>query len=196
MLPRAAVEDVLDQQGGRAATLSGRRLSSPPEACDGSISCDGKHPGIEVVDLRGNVPTRLRKLRDRVTGMASCWRELEWNGWATIWQAVPSILKGHSFTCDVLALERFLPAGGQGVIALQVRSDDDNAREIVEAINDRRNAFVFAGGAGIPASVAGRLRIARRRAGDDFGFGMKFRAQVFEPPRIEPRLARVEGESP
>jgi porphobilinogen deaminase len=43
--------------------------------------------------------------------------------------------EGALFHAEILPTDEFLPAGGQGVIALQLRSDDEEAKAIVDRIN-------------------------------------------------------------
>lgn len=190
VLGRAAVDDVLISK--QPANV----LRPEAVVATGSVRRQHqlryKQPGIEVVDLRGNVPTRLRKL---VTG--------DWDGIVLARAGVERLghdlargsfdFEGTLLHAHVLSPDDFLPAGGQGVIALQVRSDDDNARMIVRAINDgetflcleaeREFLRLLQGDCGSPVGVLATIS----------GSAMTVRAQVFEPPRIEPRLARVEG---
>lgn len=133
-LPRAALNDVLIAKipGGLAALRVNAIVAT------GSIRRQFqlrlKHPEIQTVDLRGNVPTRLRKLNA--------------NDWDAIVLARAGLerlgydLSGGSFSFggalfhgEILPLDEFLPAGGQGVIALQLRSDDEGAKAIVDRIN-------------------------------------------------------------
>jgi hydroxymethylbilane synthase len=103
--------------------------------------------------------------------------------------------EGTLLHAQLLGLDDFLPAGGQGVIALQIRSDDDNAGMVVRAINhaetllcleaEREFLRLLQGDCGSPVGVLATIS----------GSAMTVRAQVFEPPRIEPRIARVEGEA-
>jgi hydroxymethylbilane synthase len=193
VLARAAVDDVLisKQPGGSALRRKG-------VVATGSIrrqyQLRSKRPGIDVVDLRGNVPTRLRKL---VTG--------DWDGIVLARAGVERL--GHDLARGSFEFERtrlyaqllpsddFLPAGGQGVIALQVRSQDDNAKTIVHPINhgetllcleaEREFLRLLQGDCGSPVGVLATIS----------GAVMTIRAQVFEPPRIEPRIARVDGEA-
>src|SRR4029077_7157131 len=44
--------------------------------------------------------------------------------------------EGTKFSASILPCEIFLPAGGQGVIAIQARSEDERLKEIVEPMND------------------------------------------------------------
>lgn len=191
VLPRAAVVDLLMQKssgvlraGATVATGSVRRQHQ----------LRWKQPGIKTVDLRGNVPTRLRKL---VAG--------DWDAIVLARAGVERLgyeLAGGSFAfegaclhAEILLPEDFLPAGGQGVIALQVRNDDDSAKTAVRAINhaetllcleaEREFLRLLQGDCGSPVGVLATLS----------GSTMTMRAQVFEPPRIEPRIARVEGEA-
>ena len=41
----------------------------------------------------------------------------------------------NAMSAEILSPEIFLPAGGQGIIALQLRRDDEHAQRLVEAIN-------------------------------------------------------------
>ncbi len=81
---------------------------------------------LEVVPVRGNVDTRLRKLREgdfdalvlARAGLARLGREAEVDA--------------------VLDPARFVPAPGQGTLALEGRADDERTREAVQAITDAK----------------------------------------------------------
>ena len=185
VLPRAPVEDVLVSKASRSgpiATGSVRRQHQ----------LRWKFPGVEVVDLRGNVPTRLRKL------LENDWRAivLARAGLERLGYDVARGLfefEGTKLWAETLSSDEFLSAGGQGIIALQIRSDDDTTRTLVERINDpetlpcleaeREFLRLLDGDCGSPVGVLARIA----------GSTMSIRAQVFEPPRVEPRSARVEG---
>jgi hydroxymethylbilane synthase len=101
--------------------------------------------------------------------------------------------EGVSLRAEILSVDDFLPAGGQGIIALQVRSDDEQGDTVVQAINhaetlscleaEREFLRLLQGDCGSPVGVLAKIA----------GATMNVRAQIFEPPRIEPRTARVEG---
>ena len=89
---------------------------------------------IRLVDLRGNVPTRLRKFA------ASDWDAiiLARAGLARLGFSPPQFtFEARSFFAEILPLEKFVPAGGQGVIALQTRASDSGALEIAASADDR-----------------------------------------------------------
>jgi hydroxymethylbilane synthase len=192
VLPRAAVEDVLISKNGGG-------LMALPDGCvvgTGSVrrqfQLRWRRPDLRTFELQGNVPTRLRKLDE--------------NPWEAIVLARAGIERlGHtlrprgvrvgsrSFFAEVLDTEFFLPAGGQGVIALQVRSEDSKAKRFVERVNDmptllclraeREFLRILQGDCGTPVGV-----LATVRAGT-----MTLRGQFFENGVVAPKRACVEG---
>jgi len=185
VLRRASVEDALvgkSSGSGPIATGSVRRQHQ----------LRWKFPGSEVVDLRGNVPTRLRKLLE--------------NDWRAVILARAGLerlgynvdrgsfeFEGTKLRAEKLSPPDFLPAGGQGIIALQIRRADENALGVVGSINhaetfscleaEREFLRLLHGDCGSPIGVLATIN----------GSAMTIRAQVFEPPRVEPRTAQVEG---
>ena len=189
--PRALVNDLL---------ISKKPLALRPDAivATGSVrrqyQLRWKQPEINVVDLRGNVPTRLRKLvTDDWDAIVLARAGVERLGYDLAAESFD--FEGASLYFQDLPLDDFLPAGGQGVIAMQVRSDDEKAKTIVRAVNDpetllclqaeREFLRLLQGDCGSPVGVLATIEGSR----------MKLRAQVFEPPKIEPRIASVEDEA-
>ncbi len=81
------------------------------------------HPGLEVVELRGNVPTRLRKVEN---GMVH----------AAILAAAGLIRLGaQQRITQFLDAPAWLPAAGQGAIAIEFREDDDDMRETLSHLD-------------------------------------------------------------
>jgi hydroxymethylbilane synthase len=106
-------------EGARVGTVSLRRRAQLLAA----------RPDLRILDLNGNVDTRLRKLAEgdydaiilAAAGLRRLGREDE------IGFRVPT--------------DRMVPAAGQGALAVQVRSGDDEAAATVREINDAA-AFV------------------------------------------------------
>jgi len=138
VLARAAVEDVLVGRapvpagldslspGARVATSSVRRRRMV-EAC---------RPDVRVEEIRGNVPTRLRKLSapggpDAVVLARAGLERLGWDP-----AAESLVIDGTSLYLAVLPEELMLPAAGQGAIGLEIRAGDAAAAAAVGAIND------------------------------------------------------------
>src|SRR5206468_6537569 len=81
-------------------------------------------PDLDVVELRGNVPTRIRKVDDgHVHAAILAAAGLHRLG---VTQRITAYLDAPAW----------LPAAGQGAIAVQIRSDDDDTRAAVEPLND------------------------------------------------------------
>ena len=80
------------------------------------------HPDLEVVELRGNVPTRLRKVDD---GQVHA---------AILAAAGLHRLDSHQRIAAYLDAPVWLPAAGQGAIAIQGRADDGPLRETIESL--------------------------------------------------------------
>jgi len=82
-------------------------------------------PAWEMVEWRGNVPTRLRKLLEtpEVDAIVLAEAGLHRLG-----------IRPEAMGLQVEPLE-MLPAAGQGIVALQSRADDTEARRLLEAIN-------------------------------------------------------------
>jgi hydroxymethylbilane synthase len=122
---RASGEDVLcgatslEQlpAGSRVGTSSLRRLAQLNAARD----------DIEVVPLRGNVDTRLAKLARGEGGLNAI----------VLARAGLQRLGRDDESSGVLDPERFVPAPGQGALALEGRAGDDATLEAVQAITER-----------------------------------------------------------
>jgi hydroxymethylbilane synthase len=80
---------------------------------------------LEVVELRGNVPTRIRKVDD---GQVHA---------AILAAAGLHRLDARQRVNAYLDAPAWLPAPGQGAIAVQIRADDSEMRRVVAALNDR-----------------------------------------------------------
>ena len=108
-------------------------------------------------------------------------------------QQPKSSFDSGQFFLEILPREIFLPAGGQGIIALQIRADDQSTKAMLESVNDRETLLC----------LQAEREFLRRLHGDcNFPVGvlatinngkMKLRAQVFEGESPAPRQAEVEG---
>lgn len=83
-------------------------------------------PDAEIVDLRGNIDTRLRKSSaepyDAVILAAAGLARMGWIDRAT----------------SILPVDRFTPAPGQGALAIETRTAPDPAHDIVAGLDDPR----------------------------------------------------------
>jgi hydroxymethylbilane synthase len=112
-------------------------------------------PDLRIVPLRGNVETRLRKI-DAGEMVA-----------AVLAVAGLKRLGLFSAAATALEVEEFLPAAGQGAIAIETRSNDDSARAHAAAIDDANThtalaaerAFLAALGGSCRTPIAGHARL-------------------------------------
>jgi hydroxymethylbilane synthase len=119
---RASAQDVLCgadgldglESGARVATSSVRRISQLRSARE----------DLEVVAVRGNVDTRLRKLA-----------EGEFDA-IVLARAGLQRLGRESEVSSVLDPQSFVPAPGQGTLALEGRTEDERVQGDVSEIND------------------------------------------------------------
>jgi hydroxymethylbilane synthase len=89
-------------------------------------------PDLAVVPIRGNVETRLRKLDEGVVD-------------ATLLALAG--LKRLGLTqaaTSIFAVDEFLPAVGQGIVAIETRADDAATRTLLDAINHAETATALA----------------------------------------------------
>jgi hydroxymethylbilane synthase len=194
VLPRAATDDVL------VAIEPWNMESLPGSAIVATGSVRRKHqlrwkrPDLDISDLRGNVPTRLRKLgNDQWHAIVLARAGLERLGHNIA--AGRIYFEGSEFFTEVLPQEIFLPAGGQGVIAIQIRSMDERARLLLEPLNDfdtrlclraeREFLRLLHGDCNQPVGVLALIDAT----------AIKIRAQVFDLEATTPRQALVEGPS-
>jgi hydroxymethylbilane synthase len=132
-------------QGARVGTASLRRQAQLLNA----------RPDLHIEMLRGNLDTRLRKLRegqfDAIVLAAAGLRRLAW---------------GHEIT-EYLDPAVSLPAIGQGALGIEGRSDDHFVRSILSRLNDPATAAPVAaeraflhrleGGCQVPIAAHARL---------------------------------------
>jgi len=115
-------------KGATIATSSTRR----------KMSLLAARPDFKIVEIRGNVTTRMQKVAERgeldatVLALAGLTRlNFKINADGTIsGDAVPDGL-----LASVLDLEVMLPCVGQGAIGIEIRADDERISKIVERLN-------------------------------------------------------------
>ena len=86
-----------------------------------------QRPDLKIVDLRGNVPTRLQKLaNEKWDAIILARAGLERLGFDLTSKAIS--FEGGDFFAESLPSEIFLSAGGQGVIAIQACSGENDSK--------------------------------------------------------------------
>ncbi|MFB3786594.1 MAG: hydroxymethylbilane synthase [bacterium] len=109
-----------------------KELPAHPTIATGSLRRRAQvlaaRPDATVVDLRGNVNTRLRKYQesdwDAMIMAEAGVRRMEWTG----------------RIAGVLPIEEMLPAPAQGALAIEARGDDESTRALLRIIHDEAAA--------------------------------------------------------
>ena len=134
VLPRADVRDVF-------VTTDGRKLEALPEgSIVGTSSLRRElqiktiNSGVTIRMLRGNVQTRLRKLKEgQYDGIILAAAGIERLG----------IQEEEGIHYQYLDPEVFLPAAGQGILAVESRTEDGDMAEILAAIHSPKAACLL-----------------------------------------------------
>lgn len=93
------------------------------------------NPQVQIKLLRGNVQTRLRKLKEgQYDGIILAAAGIERLGYEN----------EEEFHYEYLEPETFLPAAGQGILAVESRMDDAETAEMLAAIHDEEAACLLA----------------------------------------------------
>jgi hydroxymethylbilane synthase len=104
-------------------------------------------PDLEVVDLRGNVPTRLKKVdQGQVHAAILAAAGLHRLG---VSQQITAYLDAPAW----------LPAAGQGAIAIQIRTDDSATRAILAPLGDEQTMIDVRGERAFLAALEGGCQV-------------------------------------
>lgn len=104
-------------------------------------------PDLEIVPLRGNLDTRLKKLEAMnlaaIVLAAAGLRRMGWEGWIT----------------QALSPEVCLPAVGQGALALESRAEDSLVRGLLEPLNHETTFWATAAERSFLSALGGGCQV-------------------------------------
>lgn len=122
---RQAVEDVIYSPAGH----SYQTLPAGSRVATGSLRRQAQwrllRPDVSIHTIRGNIDTRLRKVRE--------------GDFDAVVLAAAGLHRAGLFdpqTMKLLPADQFVPAAGQGALAIQCRRDDASTREILAGRHD------------------------------------------------------------
>jgi hydroxymethylbilane synthase len=169
VLPRADVRDAFI--GATAGTLG----ELPPGSTVGTSSLRRAaqvrraRPDLRVVDFRGNVETRLKKLGE---GQAD----------ATLLALAGLERLGLAARAtSILSTEEMLPAVAQGAIGVTCREDDAKLRALLEPLNDVASATTVACERGFLARLDGSCKTPIAGLAELDAGMLKFRGLIIRP---------------
>ncbi len=144
VLERAPVRDVLVMRapGGLAALPVGATVGT--SSVRRAKQIEWLRPDVTVTDLRGNVPTRLRKLAEENNHDAILLAEaglvrLGFIPPVAAGDEAEAVLGIPGLFVSRLEESEFFPAAGQGAIGLEVRAGDAPSRMFAETIGHRES---------------------------------------------------------
>lgn len=124
---RHPVEDVLISKKNKTTISS---LKENAIVATGSLRRKAQllhiRPDVKTVELRGNVPTRIKKFL-----------ESDWDA-IILARAGVERLKLSKYISSYIPIKEILPAVGQGALGIEIKEDNFFAQKILESINDEK----------------------------------------------------------
>lgn len=139
ILPRASTADVLISKHGQGLDSLPQRATVATSSVRRSQQLRFLRPDIIVVDIRGNVPTRLEKLASTPEWDALLLAQAGLDRLGIDAQA----LSQHVTPLYATKLDpaTFYPAAGQGAVALEIRADNRRIAELLAPLNHAETAY-------------------------------------------------------
>ncbi len=201
VLERAPVRDVLvmREPGGLDALPYAAKVGTSSVRRAKQIAW--LRPDVTVIDLRGNVPTRLRKLAESDTYDAIILAEaglvrLDFISEATAGNATEEVKGIPGIFVTRLAESEFFPAAGQGAIGLEVRTGDAQSHALAKSIGhhptwlhitaEREFLRLLDGGCHTPVGVYSSVSDGE----------IRLKARVFPEAGGAPKSGEANGEDP
>ncbi|WP_171209043.1 MULTISPECIES: hydroxymethylbilane synthase [unclassified Ruegeria] len=140
-----------------------------------------RRPDLNVVEFRGNVQTRLKKLAD---GVADC---------TFLAMAGLRRLKMDDLPATAISPDEMLPAIAQGTIGIERRTDDKRAAEMLSAIHHPETGYRLSAERNLLAGLDGSCEtpiagLAELRAGQ-----LTLRGEVLRPNGSEAISEQISG---
>jgi hydroxymethylbilane synthase len=161
------------RSGARVGTSANRRIAQ----------INFLRPDLIVESLRGNVPTRVQKLRDgqydAIVAAAAGLERLELPLDDLVVYRMPEML--------------FVPAPGQGALGLQIRADDDDTNRVVAQIDQPSVREIVYLEREIMRRLEGGCQLALGTAAEETEFGLRLAAFLGTSDPMRPRRINVCG---
>lgn len=153
ILPREDPADVLIlKQGHTPGTIA---TSSPRRA----LQLARVFPEVRIREIRGNVPTRIRKLREdsKLDGLVLALAGLKRLSFC---DHSPKWLVEEFAGLELHLLESMLPAPGQGAVAVQIRSESREFRSLLKSVHCAETAVCVSAERALLTALGGGCHLA------------------------------------
>jgi len=132
-------------------------------------------PDLRIIEIRGNVPTRLRKVLENAETDA-----LVLAG-AALERLGPDVVPRG---LDITSIREMLPAPGQGAVAVECRADDSETRRLLEAVHHEETARCVAAERALLTSLGGGCHLPLGARAEIIDGAVRVHAGLFEPDGI------------
>lgn len=189
ILPRANTADVLLSlvPDGLAALVAGAKVGTGSPRRRAMLHA--ARADLEASPIRGNVPTRLGKLAagdyDAIIVAAAGLERLGWTSEGAI------EFEGRQLHATALA--GFLPAPGQGAVAIEVREADDRVMNFLQALHDQPTARAVRAERAVLQGLGGGCHMALGARARVEGEMLHLEAVVFDDSGASPKYAALTG---
>jgi hydroxymethylbilane synthase len=166
---RGDVRDAVVRRGQRrlAELPAGSRVGTG--SLRRAVQVRALRPDLKVVDLRGNVDTRLRKVEEGLVD-------------AAILAAAGLARLGYlERAAELLDTDAMLPAIGQGALTLEARADDAEVIEMASALEHRDTRLAVTAERAFLARLGGGCRLPMAALGIVEGDSLRLRGLIADP---------------
>ncbi|MGH6735365.1 MAG: hydroxymethylbilane synthase [Methyloceanibacter sp.] len=181
VLPRADVRDAFISPKASSIMELPRAAAVGTSSLRRGAQVKRLRPDLRVVDFRGNVETRLRKLNE---GAADA---------TLLAMAGLDRLGLASHATSVLSTDEMLPAVGQGAIAILSREDDVETRAQLTVLNDPVSATAVACERAFLGRLDGSCRTPIAGLAEIEGGRLNFRGLILTPDGAEWHAVEMTG---
>jgi hydroxymethylbilane synthase len=189
ILRRGNPDDVLvsAKPGGFAALPVAARIGTGSPRRAGMMHA--LRTDVRIEPVRGNVPTRVRRVAEgEFDAVILAAAGLERLGWP-----VDGSFDHGGGTVYVTKLASFLPAPGQGAIAVEICSSDLEAMRTVSVLNDDDTSAAVRAERYVLRALGGGCHLALGARGTIEDGALHLEAVLFDRPGASPKMVRSSG---
>ena len=141
-----------------------------------------RRPDLRIVEIRGNVGTRLKKLAEptnldaivlAAAGLERLQFRAEASGELTGTEVPPGL------ACAAIPLEQMLPCVGQAALGIEIREQDPDLEAVCAVLNDARTHACVAAERSFLRAMGGGCQLAVAAYGEMLADGLRLRAVSF-----------------
>jgi len=157
-------------------TTDGRLLSEMPEgsvlgtsSLRRGVQLLKQRPDLKVVPIRGNVGTRIRKCREGEVDIT------------VLARAGINRLKLQREVSETLTAEYCLPAVGQGALAIEIRDEDEEMRQLLSVLSHEETLLCTTCERGVMTAVDGDCKTPVAAFAQKIGSSVRLRGLLANP---------------